>query len=508
MAFLADIVESFKLAFTGFATGWKDAGDAFDTDISSVLDAVSHAAGSILNDPNLDIADDTRRLWESLSNPKEVFKRDAKALVGGLIETWTSILTSATDQLNVDLPVGPETAIADIGESIRRELARGGSESQKRVAVTVAAVNLVVVTGNAASVAAELATIGVVKSISDAIQSWIWANGLGGMTSLAYSPQINASVGPWLDRMFNQRAQAKMPGPTDLVRFQLRETFLPGRREELIGTEDRGTFDSFMEQLGFNKFWADSYWGAHWQLPSISQLNEMLFRGVIDQEEWTRFVRFNDFEPSQIPNLQEIIFNPYTRVDVRRMHRMGILTDPELLQAYADLGNFAPTAPDDSGRLRAQFVTNPDFTVHKAQALVIFTKIFNALPELRQRFRRGWISGDELLQSLVATGIPADKARTLFQTIANADSGQRTAPERELTRGLIARAFKLSLISFQQGLFLLQRIGWSLAEAELILRVQSAADDPLQNVDTALGARLTEGQVAFVPEGDFEGDII
>ncbi len=508
MALIADLVEALKDSLKLFAFGSKDVSLSLDADLDKMLEAIEQAAGTLLGNPELDFSAEVREAAEFLRDPKGTLKRNTSDMATQLIDGWTNMLTIALDELNVDAPIGPERGIEDITGSIQAELQRGGRAAQERVSVIVAVINLVVVTGNAASIAAEMLTAGMVKSIAEAIQSWVWANGLGGMTSMAFSPQMNASVGPWLDRLYNERAQAKLPGPADLVRFQLREVYLEGRREELVGNEPRPVYDTFMSQLGFSKFHADSYWGAHWTLPSISQLNEMLFRGVIDQDEWTRFVRFNDFEPSQIPNLQQIIFNPYTRVDVRRMHRMGILDDVELLQAYADLGNFAPTQPDESGRLRAQFVPVPDFTVHKAQALVIFTKVFNALPELRQRFRRGWISRGELLVALTQTGVPADKARILWQTIVDAEAKSRTAPERELTRGLIARAFKLSLISFGQGLFLLERIGWSLAESELILRVQSAAPDPLQSVDTALGARLTEGAVAAVPEGDFEGDFI
>lgn len=508
MGLIADIVESFKFALGTAFPGLKVVANELEDELGKILDGVKAAAETLIVDPVSDFPEDIRQAAQFLVNPGDELKESAQKLIAGLVDGWTTLLVKAMDQLNVDAPEGPTEPVADIGAAIQAELSRGGAAAEKRVAVAVGVINLVIITGNVASIAAELASAGMVKSIAEAIQSWVWANGLGGMASMAYSPQMNASVGPWLDRKFNEKAQAKLPGPGDMVRFQLREVFLEGRREELVGTEDRPVFDQHMRQLGFSKFWADSYWGAHWVLPSIGQLNEMLFRGVIDQDEWTRFVRFNDFEPGQIPNLQQIIFNPYTRVDVRRMSRMGILDDSELLQAYADLGNFAPTARDDTGRLRAIFVAVPDFTVHKAQALVIFTKIFNALPELRARFRRGHITSAELLRELEVTGIPVDRARKLWETIVDAEAEARTAPERALTRALIARAFKLALISFGQGLFLLQRIGWSVAESELILRVQAAREDPMEDIDTALGARLTEGAVAAVLGLDIEGEII
>tara|TARA_R100000306_G_C4338618_1_gene124042 strand:- start:247 stop:813 length:567 start_codon:yes stop_codon:yes gene_type:complete len=172
------------------------------------------------------------------------------------------------------------------------------------------------------------------------------------------------------------------------------------------------------------------------------------------------------------------------------MYRLGVLTDQELLQAYADVGYYADTEQASDGSYRARFSGSNDYSTYKAEALVLFTKIFNQVPELRQRYSKGWISAEEVLEELIATGIPEVRARAIWQTIVKNDAGARMAPERELTRGLIARAWKLREISFPQGIYLLERIGWSTPEAELILRVQSQPDDPLAMVPTMLGIRL------------------
>lgn len=410
-----------------------------------------------------------------------------------LFDKWNTLLQDALAMLNVEVtefPEGlPEEAIFTIG----RKLEEGRGLAQERVSAALLIINFIILSGNIISVAAEALSAGTIRSIAEAIQSWVWANGLGSFSPMAFQPQVNASINPYLTRYYNSRAQAQIPPVTDVIRMQLREVYLEGRREELVGTEDRPIFDALMKEWGFDKFHADSYWGAHWVLPSIGQLNEMLFRNVIDSDTWERFVRFNDLEPSSIPRLQQIIFNPYTRVDVRRMARLGILSDPQLLQAYADLGFFADTVPDASGKLRAVFKPDFDPTVDKAQGLVAFTKLFNALPELRQRFSKGWISQEDVRDGLVATGLPEARVEIVFQTIVRNDASERVAPERELTRGLVARAWKLRLVSFQQAVFLLERMGWSGSEAELILSVQSLPDDVLASVNTNLGFRLGAG---------------
>ncbi len=407
-----------------------------------------------------------------------------------LFQKWHEQLQTALELLSVDAEGPQAPGEAPSAQSLADRLARGTEASKRRVSGALALVNSIIIGSTAMSATLEASSGGTIRSLAEGIQSFVWANGLGSLTPLAFQPQIQSSLQPYLTRHYNSRAQAQIPPVTDIIRFQLREVFLAGRREELVGDEARPIYDELMAQWGFDKFHSDSYWGAHWQLPSMGQLNEMLHRGIIDGAEWERFARFNDLEPVSIPRLKEIIYSPYTRVDTRRMHRMGILDDDELLQSYSDSGYFAPTVQDSTGKHRAQFVSDPDFTVHKAQGLVVFTRVFNTLPELRSRYSKGWIDSDAVLDGLRATGIPELRARAIHQTIVRADTSKRTAPERELTRGLIARAWKLRLVSFAQAAFLLSRLGWSEAEAELILSVQSMPDDPLAFVPSQLGLRL------------------
>ena len=495
MGLIADIAESFRGIGSGFADGFKTWQTAQHEENIRWKNAIVDAATLALDDPPLLINQQVKQAADFLADGTGWPINDPLEIAAELFRRWDRLLRAALDQLNVDAEpavFGPQERV---GVVLSRELAKQSTEASVRVSVAVSAVNTILATGTVAAATAELFSVGIVRSVSDAIQSWVWANGIGGLTSLAYGPQLQASVGPWLERHYNARSEAKLPGTGDLIRFQLREVWQAGRREELLDDSDRSVFEQFMSQSGYDKYTSDSYWAAHWVLPPITQLNEMLHRGVIDQATWQQFVRYNDYEPASIPRLQEIIYSPYSRVDARRMHRMGVLNDEELLQAYADIGYYAPTERKPDGKMQAVFVANPDFTVHKAQALVVFTKVFNALPELRQRFRRGHISEAELLTALTATGIPAPRAQALWETIVNVDKPERVEPEKRLTRGLIARAWKLQIIGFNQALFLLQRLGWSRAEADLILRVQLLPDFPGAFTGSELGARLTDFEV-------------
>ena len=490
MGLIADIVESVKEAFTpgGYFLSWRGSEnlEVLEEMANAVLEAANTVTFGVVDPDVQSVIDDWKRTaqypLEALSN--------VQSFTSWTFGSWNDILQGIYATLNLEVN---EQAGASAGSPVAAQINKlelGARGSQQRMTAAITLINVIVMGGNAASALAEVASLGRVRSIAEMIQSFIWANGLGSFSPLAFTPQMQASLNPYLQRHYNARATAQLPPVTDIIRFQLREVFLEGRREELVGDEARPVYDQAMKEWGFDKFWADSYWGAHWQLPSITQLNEMLFRGVISRETWEQYVRFNDFVPAQIDNLARISYSPFTRVDSRRMYRLGVLTDQELLQAYADVGYYADTEETADGSYRARFTDSTDYSTYKAQALVLFTKIFNQVPELRQRYSKGWISAEEVLEELIATGIPEARARAIWQTIVKNDAGARMAPERELTRGLIARAWKLREISFPQGIYLLERIGWSTPEAELILRVQSQPDDPLAMVPTMLGIRL------------------
>ena len=131
----------------------------------------------------------------------------------------------------------------------------------------------------------------------------------------------------------------RIPGAGDLISMAVREAFHP----ELI---DRyhymdnfpPEFASWMQKQGFSPDWAAKYWVAHWRLPSITAGFEMLHRGEIAIPELRDLLRTADIAPIWHDPLIQIAYTPYTRVDVRRMHKLGILSDADLVRSYMDLG--------------------------------------------------------------------------------------------------------------------------------------------------------------------------
>jgi len=126
-----------------------------------------------------------------------------------------------------------------------------------------------------------------------------------------------------------------LPGVQDLLMMYAKEAFEP----DII--EKTGLDQEFPEEgvpwlaaQGVSREWAMKYWYAHWDYPSLQEGFDMRRRGLIDDSELDMLHRIVETPKFWRDKLQGISFNPYTRVDIRRMHQMGVLTDEELVENY------------------------------------------------------------------------------------------------------------------------------------------------------------------------------
>jgi len=130
-----------------------------------------------------------------------------------------------------------------------------------------------------------------------------------------------------------------LPGPGDLLEMVAKEAFEPDIYNKLgLASEFPTEQVKWLEEQGISQAWAMKYWIAHWNEPSIGQGFEMLHRGVIDADDLDILFKAVEIPPYWRDKLTKIAYNPYTRVDVRRMHDMGVIGDDELKQAYLDIG--------------------------------------------------------------------------------------------------------------------------------------------------------------------------
>lgn len=156
---------------------------------------------------------------------------------------------------------------------------------------------------------------------------------------------------------------AQIPSAMDVISFAVREVYSPAIAEA------HGQYEGFeavlaeadpdIKATGMSPETFRKYWAAHWALPSMRQGYEMLHRDVITTEELDRLMVALDIMPFWRDKLRAISYAPYTRVDVRRMHKLGIVDESGLVRAYLDLG----------------------YDQERAEGLAAFTVLYNADPE-------------------------------------------------------------------------------------------------------------------------------
>ena len=150
-------------------------------------------------------------------------------------------------------------------------------------------------------------------------------------------------------RMFNQgfkvediealtEASFHLPGVADIITMSVREVFNPEIARKF------GQFDEYPSELtewgrkiGVKEEVLKLFWAAHWQLPSLQMGYEMLHRRVIDENDLDALFVALDVMPYWRPFLKAISYRPLTRVDVRRIHAMGIIDREGVYDAYLDL---------------------------------------------------------------------------------------------------------------------------------------------------------------------------
>jgi len=167
------------------------------------------------------------------------------------------------------------------------------------------------------------------------------------------------------------------PSVQDIITFAVREVYTPEIAEkfgQFEGYEDVASVaESDLKAAGILPDTLKKYWGAHWQLPSVQMGYEMLHRGIITQDDLMMLLRAADVMPFWRQKLIDISYQPLTRVDVRRMHKLGVIDDAGLIKAYKDIG----------------------YNDENAQKLADFTKLYNSNPETSEetktdRDRQSW----------------------------------------------------------------------------------------------------------------------
>jgi len=191
-----------------------------------------------------------------------------------------------------------------------------------------------------------------------------------------------------------------VPGPGDLIRMAVREAWRDDVAAEWGYDADfPAEFADWMEKQGDVDGWARKYWRAHWELPGLSTVLDILYRvPEFDIGDLDTFLRISDIPATWRDYIKRTAYRPLTRVDVRRMYGMGVLSRDEVKRNYLDLG-YNDVDAERMTNFTVRYETDEDREATKADILSFLNV--------------GAITSDEATTWLMSIGYPDDLASYL-----------------------------------------------------------------------------------------------
>lgn len=238
----------------------------------------------------------------------------------------------------------------------------------------------------AAALAVEAATLGqldvVPSRLFDSPDVKAIMNAYMRVLDIAMSAQLYEP----LRLAFNYTFTPAMPSPQDMIQFMVKEAFYPEKQVELPGQ-----FVDWMRYLGYSEEWTRLFWGAHWRLPSTTEVFTMLHRKLITPEFVDAYLKLADIEPSWRPLLRAISYELPDRIRTRWMYEWGLID----LQTWQLLDEYSGLHPQWSGLMVQAELRN------------ILRDDINAVrSELHRQAREGLISLAEYEAYLRQLGLP------------------------------------------------------------------------------------------------------
>lgn len=260
----------------------------------------------------------------------------------------------------------------------------------------------------------------------------------------------------------------RLPPVSDIIRMAVREAFSPEIAEKFGQYEDYPEiFTKWAVQQGFSEDWAKAYWAAHWDLPSATMGFEMLHRGIITEDELKLLLRALDVMPYWREKLIKLSYNPLTRVDVRRMYQLGVLTEEEVYKAYRDLGY------DDTNARRLTEFTKRYSAPEDESELSEFRRL--ARTTYSQAYRRGIISRDEYKTFLINLKYVEEDAELLISLddyyLADKSKIFDLDNYRKDYYQLCVKAYKIGVLSYDDFTLILRDLGYT--DSEIALEVNA-----------------------------------
>ena len=209
------------------------------------------------------------------------------------------------------------------------------------------------------------------------------------------------------------------PNPQDLVRFAVREVYTPAIREQYGLDEDfPSEFLEAARRGGLSDDFARQFWAAHWELPSVRMGYEMFHRKIIDADGLDTLFRTQDIMPFWRDKLLQMSYSRITRVDIRRLYRLGIYDRLQVREAYESLG-YNPTDAEALTQFTEVAYSVEDEEISNVPGLArrLDGTFGPSRTMILTSYRSGLSNREEAEQALANLGYPDDATKMLLDQV-------------------------------------------------------------------------------------------
>ncbi len=177
----------------------------------------------------------------------------------------------------------------------------------------------------------------------------------------------------WIDGILE--TYKLLPTMANLVLFAVREAFTPEVAERFGQYEDfPEPMMPWAEKIGMTREVARLFWASHWGLPSPSQGFAMYHRGIIGWDDLNLLLKSLDIMPFWRDKLLGITYTLPTRVDIRRMYSMRLITRDQAAEMYRQRG-YSPENIELQMTLADKLTKGTDKDLTRADIVNAYTKL-------------------------------------------------------------------------------------------------------------------------------------
>ena len=356
------------------------------------------------------------------------------------------------------------------------------------------------------------------------------------------SPQGQIDLGVFLE------ATRAIPGVADLVRMMVRDAAdntiaLKYGTDTDFGNKFAGQLQEWSEQQGVDPEIMKYYWRSHWEIPSNTQLFDMLHKLrpnrrvgnipaniVTTPADVKQAIQVNDLTPYWVDRVMATSYSSLTRIDAQRAYFIDALTEDQLYDAYMDLGydadnaqvlvdftkelkrkrdNNLPGADKPAnilGQLSRYMISEQnaiDRLVNSGMSPIKAVKSVNntilsrqlsarnkCLKEAQRRFFSAEYDLIKYKGEVMKLGIPQEN----IEALVNETACLYNSRGKELNAGALCKSFKQNIIGSREFGRRLRLVGYDEDEAEII--VESCKIDKKDAIDKAELARIAKEKAA------------